>query len=93
MMILVIFQFIIEFESHRTVNCAAMELCISFRQIFLKSFHLIALIQFAYGIHYDVRANADPCIEQIEFFKPKFGGITRFLTYWGLVSILVIVDN
>lgn len=63
-----------------------MELPISFGQILLKLFHLIALIQFAYGIHYDVRANADRRIEQDEFFKPKFGGNTRFLTYWGLVS-------
>lgn len=70
-----------------------MELCISFWQIFLKLFHLIAAIQFVYGIHYDVRANADPRIEQIEFFNPKFGGITRFLTYWGLVSVLSMADT
>lgn len=84
---LVFLQFVIGIENHRFVNCTAMELCISFRQSFLKLFHLVALIQFAYGIHYDVRANADPRIEQVEFFKPEFGGITRFLTYWGMVTI------
>lgn len=70
-----------------------MELCISFRQIFLKLFHSVALIQFVYGIHYDVRAHADPRhIELVEIMKPGFGGITRFLTYWGLVSLFMIVD-
>lgn len=64
-----------------------MALCIDIRCVFLKIFHAIALIQYLIGILYDIRSNTDPkLIDKIEFFKPRFGGITRYLTYWGLVS-------
>lgn len=48
--------------------------------------HVIALTQYGFGIFYDLRFVDIPKDIDLPMLRRGFGGRTRFLTYWCLVS-------
>lgn len=66
-----------------------MKLCVDVVGIVSKFVHLIAFGQYAFSIYYDLNYVVLPDgDESVRLARPGFGGRSRFLTYWGLVSTL-----
>lgn len=53
--------------------------------VFLTFLRVIALVQFLYGIYFDVN-DVMPDHMKGKIYPPGFGGKLRFLTVWSLVS-------
>lgn len=49
--------------------------------------HTIALVQYIFGIYYDLTFVVIPSDLDLPMLRPGFGGRSRFLTYWCLVRI------
>lgn len=65
-----------------------MPLCIDVAGVFSRIIHFIAFSQYAFSIFYDLNYVVLPEGDNnIRIVRPGFGGRSRFLTYWCLVSI------
>lgn len=53
---------------------------------FVTTCHIIALCQYIYAVYYDCYHVIIPDHIQMKMFQKNFGGKSRFLTYWCLVS-------
>lgn len=64
-------------------------------RVFCIIWHIIALGQYGYAIYYDNYYVTIP--ENMHILKKlaqtDLGGRTKFLTYWCLVSVLIIVNT
>jgi hypothetical protein len=48
---------------------------------------MLAFVQFVYAMHYNINLNI-PDVEGVpKMLRTGYGGMSRFLTYWCLVSI------
>lgn len=57
---------------------------------FVLVWHIIAFSQYVYAIYYDWNFLVIPSNIKLKMITPGFGGRTRFLTYWCLVSTFII---
>lgn len=55
----------------------------------IKLFHVGAFCQYVFAIYYDLNYVKAPASETHVIVQPGFGGRSRFLTYWCLVSKLI----
>lgn len=55
-------------------------------RIFIGIWHIIAISQFAYALHFDWNLNIPDTPGVPKMVRSGFGGKSRFLTYWSLVG-------
>lgn len=55
-------------------------------RIFCGIWHIIAITQFAYALHFDWNLNIPDTPGVPKMVRSGFGGKSRFLTYWSLVG-------
>lgn len=55
-------------------------------RVFSSILHMLAFGQFVYAIHYNINLNIPDVRGVPKMLRGGYGGMSRFLTYWCLVS-------
>lgn len=55
-------------------------------RVFSSILHILAIGQFAYAMHYNWNLNIPDVKGVPKMLRGGYGGMSRFLTYWSLVS-------
>lgn len=63
-----------------------MALCIDVSRVLVTIIHLIIMSHYMFSIFYDLKYVVLPENEASVIARPGFGGRSRYLTYWCLVS-------
>jgi hypothetical protein len=62
-------------------------------KVFSSILHLMAIVQMMYALHFDFNLNIPNHSGVPRMLREGYGGRARFLTYWCLVRILLLINQ